>query len=159
MVLRPVPGRDQQPQLCPIQLSKWVLLTPARNEGQWSANQRPVSGPGDQSEAWTLMSGHDPGARGRSDNVLTVCVSGGAWGRGEGSPVPRIIMTNAPPSCNWQNFQTESDSEPEPLIMWSRGITRLHHVDRTNVLFRHPRLMQMFHTNKTPQISVHTNCQ
>ena len=30
-----------RPQLCPIQLSKWVLLTPARNA---SANQRPVSG-------------------------------------------------------------------------------------------------------------------
>ena len=47
------------------------------------------------------MSGHDPGARGRSDNVLTVFVSGGAGLEGGGvSPVPRIIMTNAPHNCN-----------------------------------------------------------
>ena len=66
--------------------------------GLWPANQRPVWGPDDQSEAGTLMSGHDPGARGRSDNVLTVFVSGGAGGGV--SPVPRIIMTNAPHNCN-----------------------------------------------------------
>ena len=69
--------------------------------GLWPANQRPARGPGDQSEAGTLMSGHDPGARGRSDNVLTVFVSGGAGLEGGGvSPVPRIIMTNAPHNCN-----------------------------------------------------------
>ena len=64
------------------------------NECYWPQHAMPqpirgqCPGPGDQWEASHPMSGHDPGARRLTDNVLTVFVSGGAAGRGEGQSSP-----------------------------------------------------------------------
>ena len=112
----------------------------------------------DQWEASDVMT-RVPG--GITDNVLTVFVSGGARaGRGQSPELSWLMLHTAVIDKTFKLSDSEAQDAHyvEPRQSSEYSMAQLV-VDRTNVLFRHPRLMQMFRANKTPQISVLTNCR